>query len=81
MLIIVYRLTKREYSYEVYNYPYSGCYCFSHSFTYFHSLVHRCDQDNGGCEDKCVKKGANFSCACNATGKVLGEDQKSCVKG
>ena len=60
---------------------YSGCYCFSHSITYFHSLVHPCDQDNGGCEDKCVKEGAKFSCVCNAAGKVLGHDQKSCVKG
>ena len=44
-------------------------------------LVHPCDEEEkGGCEDICEKKGAKASCKCRA-GYALEEDGKSCEKG
>ena len=42
--------------------------------------VHPCDEeDNGGCEETCVKKGMTAECTC-PKGYTLAEDKKACNK-
>ena len=42
------------------------------------NLVHPCDRiDNGGCRQKCIKKGQEHTCLCNV-GFKLAIDGKSC---
>ena len=47
------------------------CSCFS---------VHPCENKNGGCEQKCVKRGDSAACKCRK-GFKLAADGKKCDKG
>ena len=44
-------------------------------------LVHPCDKDsNGGCNQKCIKDGGNYTCGCNENFKLT-DDGKTCKLG
>ena len=50
-------------------------------YIYSSLLVHPCDKDsNGGCSQKCVKKGDDAICACG-DGFILAKDGQACDRG
>ena len=54
------------------------------SLTYYQqssvfSIVHPCDEDNGGCRQICDRKGEAAKCSCKV-GFTLEEDATSCEK-
>ena len=48
---------------------------------FFSFLVHPCDRrNNGGCRQKCNKKGKGHSCSCY-NGFVLAGNKRNCIRG